>query len=653
MLLPYLRNLLFNRWAAFAHDLLCIPLSIVLSFWFINDLTFNGELFDLSLPLIVLTVPVQGFFFRVCGLYRGMWRFASLPDLVRIINAVGVGSVVVVLVFFSSRTLAGIPGAVILLYPLLLTVSLSGSRVLYRWRKDRRGLRANQRGAERVLIVGAGRGGELLARDLLRRQEYQPVLFVDDSPAKQGREIQGIRVNGTLEDIGRLVVELDISLVLLAIPSADRALLKRLVMLCTGLGVKCQTLPAIGETRGASVGVSELRPITLEDLLGREPVRLDNRAIADCITGRVVLVTGGGGSIGSELCRQIAALEPARLVVFDHGEYNLYEIDLELRNRFPDLALVTVLGDIKDAQRVEWLFTSFSPQVVFHAAAYKHVPMLEVNPAEGVRNNVAGTRMIADAAHRHGAERFVLISTDKAVNPTSVMGTTKRIAELYCQNLAMRSKTRFITTRFGNVLGSAGSVVPLFERQIREGGPVTVTHRDITRYFMTIAEAVGLILQAGAMGHGGEVFVLDMGEPVPIRELAKQMIRLSGFEPDRDIKIVYTGLRPGEKLFEEVFHEQENLRGTSHPKLQLAAGRRIDWDWLLTRLDRLEQAAAARDMAAIVEQLKTLVPEYDGAPTGEATPSRRKRQHSGLRLIEVGAEQALAAESSPAQRVRA
>ncbi|MFZ5774552.1 MAG: polysaccharide biosynthesis protein [Thermodesulfobacteriota bacterium] len=634
MLRPYLRNLLFNRWAAFAHDLLCIPLSILLAFWFVHNLSLDAGILRQSLPLIVLAVPVQGLFFRACGLYRGMWRFASLPDLVRILSAVSVGSMAMLLASFLSGVLAGIPAAVMLLYPLLLTITVSGSRFFYRWHKDRHAMPTRQAEVKRVLLVGAGRGGELLARDLLRRPEYQPVLFVDDDPAKQGREIQGIRVRGTLADIESLVGELDIRLVLLAIPSANRDLLKRIALLCAGLGVQCQTLPAIGSTRGDVVGVSELRPITLEDLLGREPVRLDSQAIANCITGRVVLVTGGGGSIGSELCRQIAALRPAMLVVFDHGEYNLYEIDLELRHRFPDLPLATVLGDIKDAKRVEWLFASFAPQVVFHAAAYKHVPMLEINPAEGVRNNVTGTRVLADAAHWHGVERFVLISTDKAVNPTSVMGTTKRIAELYCQNLALRSKTRFITTRFGNVLGSAGSVVPLFERQIREGGPVTVTHREITRYFMTIAEAVGLILQAGAMGKGGEVFVLDMGEPVAIRELARQMIRLSGFEPDRDIKIVYTGLRPGEKLFEEVFHEQENLCGTTHPKLQLAAGRRIDWEWLLEQLDLLERAAAARDMAAILAQLKIIVPEYDGDPAGEATAPRRRRQPvASLRLL--------------------
>lgn len=616
----FMQRIFFTRWAAFLHDLLWIPLALYGAFW----LRFNLESIPFQFQrscfqVLLFTFPVQALFFWIFGLYRGIWRFASIPDLIRILKSVFSGAAVLLLVLFQYNRLEGIPRTVIVLYPLLLLCGLAAPRFLYRLLKDRQRIFAAQNG-ERTLVIGAGQGGELLVRDLLRRPEYVPVCLLDDDPAKHGREIHGVRVFGPLADIESVIARHDVQLVFLAIPSADRKLMQRVAAVCAKTGVVCRTLPAIDEMNGHEALVSQLRPLTLEDLLGREQVHLDSRAIAGYLAGKSVLITGGGGSIGSELCRQVALRQPGRLIVFDHGEYNLYAIDHELRTAFPGLEVVAVLGDVKNRERVEWTFTTYHPEVVFHAAAYKHVPMLESNPAEGVRNNVNGTRTVADAAHRHGARRFVLVSTDKAVNPTNIMGASKRIAELYCQNLATRSSTGFITTRFGNVLGSAGSVVPLFEKQIREGGPVTVTHREISRYFMTIPEAVRLILQAGAMGKGGEIFVLDMGEPLLIRDLAEQMIRLSGLEPGKDIEIVYTGLRPGEKLFEEVFHEQESLQGTTHPKLRLAGSRRIEWDWLVAGLDRLDNAAASRDCPALVAHLRAIVPEYRPAPadTGEA-----------------------------------
>jgi FlaA1/EpsC-like NDP-sugar epimerase len=358
------------------------------------------------------------------------------------------------------------------------------------------------------------------------------------------------------------------------------------------------------------VDASRLRKVTVEDLLGREPVQLDVQAISGYLNGKVVLISGGGGSIGSELCRQVASQNPKMLIVYDNGEFNLYSIDHELREHFPDLTLESVLGDVKDVDRVNWVFQTFSPEVVFHAAAYKHVPMVEMNPAEGVTNNVFGTKVVADAADRYSADRFVMISTDKAVNPANVMGATKRVAEIYCQNLAARSKTRFITTRFGNVLGSAGSVVPLFQKQIENGGPLTVTHKDITRYFMTIPESVSLILQAGSMGKGGEIFVLDMGEPVLIRHLAEQMIQLSGLVPEEDIEIVFTGLRPGEKLYEEILHESEGLQPTEHPELLLAKSRQVEWDWLIGEFNSLQTAASSRKVEVLMTHLQNIVPEF-------------------------------------------
>jgi len=516
----FFKFILLNRWSALLHDLTCVPLAFVLAYWLRFNLGSIPPEYQKSLyQLILIAVPVQGIFFWYSGLYRGLWRFASIPDLVRIFKVTGLGSLAIVAIAFILTRLQGIPRSVLLLYPLLLVAGLSASRIAYRWYKDHRLGFSSQEGT-RTLIVGAGRAGEMLVRDLLHRVEYRPLAFLDDNPEMYKREIHGIPVHGGTDRLGEFVRLLSVDLVLLAIPSADKVLLQRLVLECNQIGVQCQTLPSVFEMAGRQVDAGKLRSVTVEDLLGREVVELDHDAIAGYLAGKVVLVTGGGGSIGSELCRQIAAQKPAQLIVFDNGEFNLYTIEYELRHSFPDIVSAAILGDVKNQDRVNWLFQMYRPDVVYHAAAYKHVPMLEANPAEGVRNNIFGTKVVADAADRFGVGRFVLVSTDKAVNPVSVMGTTKRIAEIYCQNLNSRSNSQFITTRFGNVLGSAGSVVPLFQQQIEKGGPVTVTHKDITRYFMTIPESVSLILQAGAMGGGGEIFVLDMGEPVLINDLA-------------------------------------------------------------------------------------------------------------------------------------
>ncbi|MBU4261430.1 MAG: polysaccharide biosynthesis protein [Proteobacteria bacterium] len=613
----YIRRILFNRWAAFIHDLLWVPVVLWLSYWFRFNLDeVPGLFFQGYLWLTFIALPVYAAFFWYFGLYRGLWRFASMPDLSRIVQSVFLGSVVLTLLAALFYRLEGVPRTTLVLTPLLLVIALTGPRFCYRWYKDQR-LRLPKQEGIRVLIVGAGHAGELLLRDLIHNRKYLPVALIDDDRKKHNREIHGVRVYGGFEDIEKVVQLLDIELVLLAIPSASTGTVKSLVVKCVKVGVECKTLPTLNELAGNRVGAGQLRPLTLNDLLGREAIKLDYRAIFQFIAEKIVLVTGGGGSIGSELCRQIAKQKPSMLIVFDNGEFNLYSIENELRSSFPDLRVETILGDVKDENRVHWLFKTFLPQVVFHAAAYKHVPMLEVNPAEGVHNNVFGSKVVADAADRFQAERFVFVSTDKAVNPANVMGTTKRIAEIYCQNLNCRSKTSFITTRFGNVLGSAGSVVPLFQKQIEKGGPVTVTHRDICRYFMTIPEAVSLILQAGSMGKGGEIFVLDMGEPVLITDLAEQMIRLSGLEPGRDIKIAYTGLRPGEKLYEEIFYEGENLQGTDHHKLLLAKSRQYDWGWLTVELEELRRAAASRDIKRLIKHLRAVVPEYDGRHLSE------------------------------------
>ena len=627
MLQKYLRRILFNRRAAFIHDLLWVPTALLLSYWFRFNLDeippnfLKGFWFFCAISL-----PVYAFIFWVFGLYRGLWRFASLPDLSRIVKSVTLGSLIVALIAAILFRLEGVPRSVLLLTPLLLTLGLAAPRLYYRWFKDRR-LKLLKVEVQRTLIVGAGHAGELLIRDLIHKQEFLPVAFVDDDTKKHGREIHGVRVYGGCEDIGTVCELFDVEIALLAIPSATVQTIKRIVAECVKIGIKCKTLPTLPELDGHRVNADQLRSLTLSDLLGRDAVTMDQNAIAGYLKGKSVLVTGGGGSIGSELCRQVAKQHPARLIILENGEFNLYSIEHELRADFPDLQMIVVLGDVKNRDRVDWVFKKFRPDVIYHAAAYKHVPMLEMNPAEGVSNNIIGTKIVADAADRYGSDRFVFVSTDKAVNPENVMGTTKRIAEIYCQNLNFRSSTRFITTRFGNVLGSAGSVVPLFEKQIKNGGPVTVTHPEIRRYFMTIPESASLILQAGSMGEGGEIFVLDMGKPILIKDLAEQMIRLSGFEPDRDIAIKYTGLRLGEKLFEEIFHESENLRGTVHPKLLLAGCRKCSWQWLTNVLDDLNKAAISRNVPLLIFHLRAVVPEYSGLHISEKAEKDERTVH--------------------------
>ncbi|MEA3469924.1 MAG: nucleoside-diphosphate sugar epimerase/dehydratase, partial [Thermodesulfobacteriota bacterium] len=478
-----IKRTLFNRWSAFLHDLLWIPVSLF--FAYLLRFNFDGipEEHTAALGLLIaISLPVQGGAYWLFGMYRGLWRFASIPDLFRILKAVFFGALCVIVIFSFVTRLAGVPRSVLFLYPLLLTAGLSLPRLLYRWYKDQHFTLRKKEGT-RIVIIGAGNAGELLLRDLRNQDEYQPVGFLDDDPVKQGREIHGAPILGSVGDLSQIVEAFSVQEIVIAIPSASQEEMQRIMEYCGASGISVSILPTLRGNENYQVSSSQLRPLTIEDLLGRQPIKLDTEAIQAYLKGKAVLVTGGGGSIGSELCRQVADMNPARLIIFDHGEYNLYAIDHELRQSYPDLSLIVVLGDVKNQERVDWVFRKFTPDVVFHAAAYKHVPMLETNPAEGVSNNVAGTRIIVDAADKYGVERFVQVSTDKAVNPANVMGTTKRIGELYCQNFNDRSDTRFITTRFGNVLGSAGSVVPLFQRQIEDGGPVTVTHPEITRYF--------------------------------------------------------------------------------------------------------------------------------------------------------------------------
>lgn len=593
---------------AVIHDLLMIPLAWWLAYWLRFNLGVIPEEFRSPawLALLVL-VPIQAGVFWFFGLYRGVWRYASVQDLLRILKSVAVGVFISVVVLFVATRLEGVPRSVPLLYAVLLVMVLSGPRLAYRWLKEHR---VTLSSGQRVLIVGAGAAGEMLVRDMLREGgHYLPVAFVDDKRRRIGQEIHGIPIVGSCDTIPAKARELAIEVIVLAVPSARVAQRKRLIALCEETGLPFRTVPELEGLMTGRVAVDQLREVSIEDLLGREPVDLDWDRIRGGLSGRVVLVSGAGGSIGSELCRQLARLQVKTLVLFENGEYNLYRIELELRATFPALDLEVCLGDVVDRPFIDQVFNRTKPSIVFHAAAYKHVPMLESQVRQAVRNNVVGTRVIADAADRLGCSEFVMISTDKAVNPANVMGSTKRVAEIYCQNLNKRSMTRFITVRFGNVLGSAGSVVPLFRQQIADGGPVTVTHPDIERFFMTIPEACQLIMQAAVQGAGGEIFVLEMGEPVKIRYLAEQMIRLSGLEPGRDIDISYTGLRPGEKLYEELFHEQEALQATKHKKILLAQPRVLDWGALVAVMDEVSDAVQRGDDGVLRQKLAQLVPE--------------------------------------------
>jgi FlaA1/EpsC-like NDP-sugar epimerase len=604
---------------ALAHDVLMVPIAWFLAYWLRYNLeVVPASYYEDALVGLLFVLPIQLAAFLLFGLYRGIWRFASLPDIVRILKAVAVGTVVSVALLFIFTRAGGVPRSVPVIYGILLVMLLSGPRLIYRLLKDHR---LDLSPGKRVLIVGSGKAGEMLARDILRnrRGDYAPVAFVDDKQRRQGREIHGIPVSGTCDDIPRLCEEQAIDIIMLAIPSASSRQMRRVVELCEQADIPFRSVPQLNDLISGDVQINSLRTVSIEDLLGRDPVSLDWDSIDSALSDKVILVTGAGGSIGSELCRQLGTIKPARLVLLEMSEFNLYSIEMELLNAFPDLPLECHLGDIIDQPLVENLFAQTRPEVVFHAAAYKHVPMLEHQLRQAVRNNIMGTRVMAQAADRFKCGVFVLVSTDKAVNPANVMGACKRGAEIYCQNLNAHSETKYITVRFGNVLGSAGSVIPLFRKQIEAGGPVTVTDPRMERYFMTIPEACQLIMQTVVLGEGGEIFVLDMGEPIKISYLAEQMIHLSGRTPGTDIQIEYIGLRPGEKLYEELFHEKEHLQKTAHEKVFLAHHRQVEWRSLLAILSQMKEACDMHETAKLKSLLSQLVPEREEGEQGNSS----------------------------------
>lgn len=618
-----------RRWFLILADILLVNLALWLAFalrfeWSIPEV-YRPHFWRIALFVTGLRIVLLALF----GLYRGVWRYIGVSDLISILKAVSLGTVSMAAAAFLARRLDyaswGIPLDWLEGYPLsvmvaewLGTVMLIGGlrlglRLLQRHRAT---IRYRNIERKRVLIIGAGDAGEMVARQLLDHPEYgyQAVGFIDDDPRKRNRRIHGLPILGGRDQILQTVHNKRVEEIIIAIPSAPGQVVREMVERCRRSKIRFKIVPGIKDIIEGEVNLNQIREVELEDLLRRQPVSLNLDEISGYLAGKRVLVTGAGGSIGAELCRQIAGFGPERLVVLGKGENSLYEIEYELGQNFKNLSMAAVVGDVGDRQRMAQVFTEHRPQVVFHAAAHKHVPMMEANPGEAVKNNVFGTKTLAEASISAGVERFVLISTDKAVNPTSVMGATKRMAEDVVSWLGGRGRTKFITVRFGNVLGSRGSVVPLFKRQIAAGGPVTVTHPEVERYFMTIPEAVQLVIQAGAMGRGGEIFVLDMGQPVKIADLARDLIALSGLEPEVDIAIEYTGLRPGEKLYEELLTAEEGVNATKHAQIFVARARRFKAEEMERSLRRLEAALRQGTSKAVITALKRWLPSYQPSP---------------------------------------
>ncbi len=575
---------------------------------------FNGEVppdfKESALSVLVWALPIHGLAFRIFGLYRGIWVFASLPDLLRIVRAVGASTLAVMIGAAMLQPNPIIPRSVFIVAPVFLFLIMGGARALYRTTGEfyRYGGLITQ--GKPVLLLGAGNAGASLVRELTRSSEWRLVGLLDDDPAKRGREIQGYKILGPMSELQRWTAELKAEHVIIAMPSAPLEIHRQVATLCVRAGVRALVLPALTPLTQGQAFLSRIRQINLEDLLGRAPITIDTAHVEALLKDRAVMVTGAGGSIGSELCRQILRFAPAQLIAFEISEYAMYTLTEELRDKFPRLSVVPIIGDAKDSLLLDQVMQHYAPYIVFHAAAYKHVPLMEeLNAWQAVRNNVLGTYRVGRAAIRWGIKHFVLISTDKAVNPTNVMGASKRLAEMACQALQHTTQfTQFETVRFGNVLGSAGSVVQKFQKQIAKGGPVTVTHPDITRFFMTIPEASQLVLQASSMGQGGEIFILDMGQPIRIVDLARDLIRLYGFA-DGQVKLIYTGLRPGEKLYEELLACDETTLPTPHIKLRIARAREVSSALLDEVLPWLMQRRILTD-AEVLRDLRRWVPEY-------------------------------------------
>jgi FlaA1/EpsC-like NDP-sugar epimerase len=627
---------LANRTGQHTIDVSVLALSYAASYL----LRFEGRIPVEMVRTLATTLPyvvaLQYGLILAKGIDRMAWRYVGLPEVRRIGAVIAIGAtallatrLLIPLLLLRGAPWAGravIPIGIILSFAILAFLGLVGVRVLRRTLSERQEVHQRPRAGRNAvptMLIGAGRAGILVAKEIASRPDIGMVAvgFLDDDPAKIGTVMYGIPVVGTTANIGRHCAAYGATQALITIAAASGKEIRRIVGLCEAHGISVKIIPGVFEIVGGKVNLARIRPVAIEDLLRREPVTLDQEAIARVVRGRGVLVTGAGGSIGSELCRQICGFSPSELILVEHAENNLFHIERELRDRFADVALRAYVADVRDATRMASIFAEQRPHVVFHAAAHKHVPMMEANPGEAIKNNVLGTKVLAEISDEHGVSEFVMISTDKAVNPSSVMGASKRAAEIVVQALSQRSKTSFVAVRFGNVLGSTGSVVPIFQDQIARGGPVTVTHPDMTRYFMTIPEACQLVLEAAAMGKGGEIFVLDMGKPVKVLDLARDVIALSGLREGEDIEIRFTGIRPGEKLNEELSLEEEGVERTQHPKVFIGRIKPHPWSHVLNGVAKLATAAEDGNGDRIREALSQLVPEYSSG--GSASAAQR------------------------------
>ena len=596
-------------------DVLFTMGSFFVALWFRADFSFENIYYvhmagylSAILPWCAITVLVF-FCFR---LYSSIWSFVSVPEVFRIVGAYAVLAVIGVSIFrFDGRIMPRSSMVLGFIFSFIGTVSIRFSYRLYLTALRKLTHVAHAAGMKNVMIIGAGDAGRALAQEFINSNYIRDrlVCVIDDNPAKQGKQLCGIPIVGTRLQITGAVKRYKVDKIIFAIPSCSAKSRKAILDICATTGCEVQTLPGIFQMVNGEVSVSKLRNVDPQDLLGREPIQVNLEEIIGYISGKTVLVTGGGGSIGSELCRQIASAKPRQLIIFDIYENNAYDIQMELRRNFPELNLEVLIGSVRNTNRVDYLVRTYRPDLIFHAAAHKHVPLMEDSPNEAIKNNVFGTYKMAKAAAKYGVKRFVLISTDKAVNPTNIMGASKRLCEMVVQMMNRESDTEFVAVRFGNVLGSNGSVIPLFKRQIAQGGPVTVTHPDIIRFFMTIPEAVSLVLQAGYYAKGGEIFILDMGEPVKIDTMARNMIRLSGYEPDVDIKIEYTGLRPGEKLYEELLMKEEGMQETANKLIHIGKPIEMDDEKFRQQLVQLDQACKA-EVSNIKDIVADIVPTY-------------------------------------------
>ncbi len=596
-------------------DLLLVSMAVFLSFFFRFDGAIPPRHLQLLYEIMPMIIPLKLAVFYACGLYYGMWRYTSLPDMRNVLTASVLSSMILLLVLFLIQKTPAVPRTVLVMDLILTFLFVSGIRVVIRIGMGMiHGKNAlpflGSSGLKRMAVLGAGHTGEAMVREMVSNPDLKmkPACLFDDSPSKWGKTVHGCPVIGDISKIAKNSKLFDE--ILIAIPSADGERMRRIAALCEETGKPFRIMPKMSEVMDGRVSVARTRRLRIEDLLGRKEVRLEHEIIRKSYSGKKILVSGAGGSIGSELVRQMGRFKPLEIILADFSEYNLFQIDSQARQLFPDISIKSRLVDIRDMDSLLRITQIDRPEVILHAAAYKHVPLQELNPWEAVLNNVVGTSNMVRAAIETGAEKFVLVSTDKAVRPTSVMGATKRVAEMLVECAEARSECRFAAVRFGNVLGSSGSVIPIFENQIASGMPVTITDPQVTRYFMSVSEAAQLILQAGAMAGGGEIFVLEMGKPVRILDMARDLIRLHGLVPDKDVPIVFTGLRPGEKLYEELITEGEGIMPTRHEKILVLRGKTRQGDFLEHGIKRLEHCAAKHDLTGIKLTLKDLVSEY-------------------------------------------